>query len=61
MCEEESEVKGWSSIMEIQTTPPKIEKLLRENTGILFGALEITKNQLESLSLVASGEGRNIG
>lgn len=56
MCEEASEVKGWSSIMEIQTLP-KIEKLLRENTGILFGALEITKNQLESLSLVASGEG----
>lgn len=57
MCEEEREVKGWSSIMEIQTTLPKIEKLLRENTGILFGALEITKNQPESLSLVASGEG----
>lgn len=43
--------------MEIQTTLPKIEKRLRENTGILFGALEITKNQLESLSLVASEEG----
>lgn len=57
MCEEESEVQGRSSIMEIQTTLPKIEKRLRENTGILFGALEITKNQLESLSLVASEEG----
>lgn len=52
VCGEETEVKE-SSSMEIQKAMPKTGKLLRENTGMIFGCLEI--NTKESARIVESG------